>query len=118
MIYKIKYSYETGDSFGRHDAEGVLEMEWTNLDNAKAALKRIKEHWLWYEDQNVYYWKPDKSAPEPEWHKGEEYDFTVKVLLDNGNEVKFCAPWCGYFERLHGAEIFVPAEYDDMRIKF
>lgn len=118
MNYKIKYSYRTGDSFGHHDADGVLEMEWENVDIAKAALKRIQEHYRWYEDQNAT-WRSSKDKPvaEPSWHVGEQYDFTVKVKLDNGNEVKFCAPWCGYFESLYSAEVFTPVD-EDMRIKF
>lgn len=119
MIYKIKYSYETGDSFGRQDTEGELEMEWENLDNAKIALKRIQEHYKWYEDHNrSYRYGKEKPVEEPAWHKGEQYDFTLKVKLDNGNEVQFSAPWCGYFERLYSAEIFTPIEHDDMRIEF
>ena len=118
MIYKIKYSYETGDSFGRQDANGILEMEWENLDNAKTALKRIQEHYLWYKDQNNT-WRSSKDKPvkEPDWHRGEQYDFTLIVKMDNGNEVKFCAPWCGYFESLHHAEIFVPID-EELRIEF
>jgi hypothetical protein len=107
--YKIKCSYKTGDSFRSEDAQRELEMEWESLANAKAALKRIEEHYRWYEQENDSYrqHRNEEPIPEPEWHKGEKYDFIVKLLLDNGNEVQFSAPWCGYFESLYGAEIVV-----------
>lgn len=117
LIYKIKYFYQTGDSFNTYDSEDVLEMAWKNLDNAKSALRRIKEHYDWYKYENRESWhKYDKEVEEPKWHKGEKYDMTIKVMLDNGKEVKFSAPWCGYFERLHNAEII--ADDPDLRIEF
>lgn len=117
LIYKIKYLYQTGDSDRTYDSEGVLEMAWKSLDNAKKALRRIKDHYTWYKYENRQSWdKYDKEVEEPEWHKGEKYDMTIKVMLDNGKEVKFSAPWCGYFERLHNAEII--ADDPDLRIEF
>ena len=47
--YKIKYSYRTGDSFNTSEGEDTLEYVWTDLDVAKEALKRIKEHYKWYD---------------------------------------------------------------------
>lgn len=105
--YQIEVHYSTGDSFGRQETSRVLEMKWKDLDKAKAALKRIKEHYLWYdyENSNFYFGEDGEEPVEPEWHKGMEYDYCLKVELDNGNEVEFSAPWCGYFETLHSAEI-------------
>lgn len=116
LLYKIQYKYQTGDSFKTYDSEGVLEMQWKNLDNALIALKRIKEHYNWYKYENRQSWSDEKEVPEPDWHKGEKYQFTLKVKLDNGKEVMFSAPWCGYFERLHSAEII--ADDPDLRIEF
>lgn len=117
LLYKIQYKYQTGDSFKTYDDEGVLEMQWKNLDNAKKALQRIKEHYAWYKYENRQSWdKYDKEVVEPDWHKGEKYEFTLKLMLDNGKEVMFSAPWCGYFERLHSAEII--ADDPDLRIEF
>lgn len=59
-MYQIQYLYQTGDSFGSHDADGILELEWENLDVAKANLKRIKEHYEMYRRMNSYYEKLDK----------------------------------------------------------
>lgn len=117
LIYKIKYYYQTGDSFKTYDDQGELEMAWKSLDNAKEALKRIQEHYVWYVQENrSYYYEKKEEVAEPKWHVGEQYDFTVKVKLDNGNEVKFSAPWCGYFERLYCAEIV--SDDPEMRVNF
>lgn len=44
MKYKIKYNYDSGDSFNQYpDNEGFVEIEWENLENAKANLTRIQE---------------------------------------------------------------------------
>ena len=116
--YQIKVYYQTGDSFGKNDTDQLLEIVWTDLSKAKTALKRIKEHYRWYESLHGYNYKQE-MVPEPEWHKGMEYEFSVKVLLDNDEAVRFSAFWCGYFERLYSAEIIaVPPEDDDMRIEF
>jgi len=120
-LYKIKYFYETGDSFRTYKDEGVLPMTWKSLDAAKDALKRIKEHYLWYQHNNRYYYVPSSPFPpvEPTWHAGQEYDFTVILKLDNGNDVQFSAPWCGYFETLESAEIIEYSEEDpELRITF
>jgi len=112
MPYKIEVFYRTGDSFGSRDTSTVLEMEWQNVENAKKALRRIKEHYKWYKYENESPWNRDEEVREPDWHKGEKTDATVKLLLDNGNEVKFYAPWCGYFERLQSAKVFIAEDLD------
>jgi hypothetical protein len=109
--YKIKVEYETGDSFGRQDTSTILEMEWKTLAFAKVALARIREHYDWYSYQNCYRrFGRDKGPAEPEWHKGLDCSESLILVLDNGNEVKFWPPWCGYFERLYGASIILPEE--------
>ena len=107
-MYKIKYNYQTGDSFSNSDCEDVLEFEWKDLDIAKECLKRIKEHYEWYTSIEGY--QKNKVA-KPKWHNvtggdtlsGEHH--LINIPMDNGNEVQFWAPWCGYFETLYGAEI-------------
>lgn len=50
-MYKIKYTYNTGDSF--HTEEGLesfLEFSWENIEVAKANLNRIKEHYKLYKE--------------------------------------------------------------------
>jgi hypothetical protein len=120
-VYQIRACYETGDSFSRYDTETVLEMTWTDLNKAKAALQRIKEHYEWCSNKDSFDVRFGRklAPPEPEWHKGMEYDFSVKVELDNGNEVMFHAPWVGYFETLYSARVIVQKpEDDDLEIRF
>jgi len=58
MSYQIKYNYNTGDSFSNQDGlEGILELEWENIDVAKANLKRIEEHYKQYKELNHFYSK-------------------------------------------------------------
>jgi hypothetical protein len=120
-MIKILINYNTGDSFHNEDnIESHLEMTWENLDVAKENLQRIKEHYKWYQDkENSHFsWKNkgEKLAPEPEWHKGMEYDFSIKLKADNGNEMQMTAFWCGYFESLNSAEII--NDNSDMKITF
>jgi len=100
-MYQIEYNYETGNSFDSYDETEILETTWINLAIAKKALKRIKEHYLWYQGKNSYY---KDNYPKPSWHDL-KYDFCLKIPLDNGNEVQISAPWCGYFETLYGASV-------------
>lgn len=48
--YQIKYYYTTGDSYNTYDTEDTLELEYNNIDIAKANLIRIKEHYEQYKD--------------------------------------------------------------------
>ena len=107
-IYKIECKYRTGDSFNTYDETYKSEMTWGNLDNAKEALKRIKEHYLWYDSKNSRY---AKKHSKPKWHNL-KYDFCLKLPLDNGKEVQIFAPWCGYFETLYGAKIITEEDSD------
>lgn len=51
--YKIKYIYDSGDSFKNiYDIEAVLELEWKDLDIASKNLQRIKTHYEQYKKLN------------------------------------------------------------------
>ena len=113
-MFKIKYHYRTGDSFSSRDEEETLEFDWTDLELAKEALQRIKEHYKWYESVNSSYSFRPEPIDRPEWHKNELdekglSETTIPHMLvlnmDDGKKVQFWAPWCGYFEQLYGAEI-------------
>lgn len=52
--YRIKVSYNTGDSERSNDTEDYLELTWTNLEIAKENLQRIKEHYTMYNSINEY----------------------------------------------------------------
>ena len=110
-MYRIQYQYQTGDSFHTEDREDILEYEWLDLDIAKECLRRIKEHYLWYESlENSYSFRDPVSKPV--WHNvkiqrlGDRNEHClINLPVDNGKEIQFWPPWCGYFERLYGAEI-------------
>ena len=103
-MYTIKIYYRTGDSFHTEDTEQILEGSWDNLVILRANLERIKNHYKYYETIYGYslYKLPELEEPE-NWNK--EYPWQITLYLDNGNEWKFHAFWCGYFETLLGAEI-------------
>lgn len=113
MKYKINVHYQTGNSFGTSEIREFLDYEWENLDIAKECLRRIKDHYAWYE--SVENPRRDK-VEKPTWHniKDDDMGFThcmINLPLDNGKEVQFWCMWCGYFEQLFGAEI-IPDETD------
>lgn len=55
MTYKIKYTYDTGDSFSnQNDLIGYLELEFNDLSVAEANIQRIKEHYEQYKDTESY----------------------------------------------------------------
>jgi hypothetical protein len=127
--YRINISYYTGNSFGSEDVEETLDPIWENLDIAKENLIRIKEHYQMYFDMN-HTWgrnnKPDdilnKHRDKP-WFVDEQgsmpqyyAEHTLNLKLDNGNDYRISAFWCGYFEGLYEAEII--ADETDMKISF
>ena len=114
-MYQIEYEYNTGDSFGSSDETDILKITWESLDIAKKALKRIKEHYEWYEYENNNYRYNEEKVSKPSWHDL-KYDLCLKLPLDNGKEVQISAPWCGYFESLYGARIIKSID-DDMSFR-
>lgn len=135
MKYQIKYYYQTGDSFGSSDETGILEMKWENLDVAKANLQRIKEHYEMVLAISSASWEIrtgkrndtrkdiTNKYQNKDWFVNDK-DYTMRenciiLYADNGNLWRFWCPWCGYFERLHSAEIIhVELENDNMKINF
>jgi len=112
MKYKIKISYQTGNSFGRHDAEDYFELEWENLDIAKQNLQFIKEHYKMYQELESYRSKRSKEEifseyKNKEWFVADkEYsEHCMKFKTDSNTYMQTWVFWCGYFETLYGAEI-------------
>lgn len=104
--YEILVRYKTGDSFKTYDNETTIELRWNNLDIAKENLKRIKAHYEWYYDHNESYrWKERDPLPKPPYIDS-KYEFRLYLKMDDGKEMIYSASsWCGFFERLYGAEI-------------
>lgn len=121
-MYRIEYTYNTGDSFGSNKETEVLEIEFPSLELAKKALKDIKDHYEFYRDSRGYhnYRKtPGEVANNLEasklksWYVNTYPENCLKVLIDEEKYYQFQAPWCGYFESLISAKIID----DDMEIE-
>lgn len=124
--YTISVLYQTGNSFNKYDEERKIDLSWTDIDKAKAALQVIKEH------QNAMYefrtaWSSqEKSELKSKYslkpwfnNKGDEYTYTVLVQNDSGEYVEMYAFWMGYFETIKSAKIITVNDDDnDMEIKF
>jgi hypothetical protein len=106
--YKIKFTYNTGNTFETEDGvQGFISYEFDSLALAKQALARMKEHYLWRLSKECAY---EESKPVPEWYKrkdknwGSEWYFNVP-----GNDEEevwlYGGEYLGYFETLVCAEI-------------
>lgn len=106
-MYRIKVSYRTGNSFGSEDTYDILEMSWKDLEVAKDNLKRIEEHYRYYEYHSNSYLSKNDEPERPECYVGDpaRYECTICLKADNNNDWQFWPAWCGYFETLYGAEI-------------
>lgn len=126
MKYRIKYSYNTGDSFKtERDIVRYLEGEWENLDIAKKNLQRIKEHYEYYcYDERNYDSKSERRKKENQFAKKDWYvkgyqgqvSGSLKLEVDSGTFFQISAPWCGYFESLN--EVEIEADVSDMKVSF
>jgi hypothetical protein len=126
-MYKIYYTYTTGSTFStERGCPGEHEYVFNDLDKAKAALKRMKEHYEWETDRRSAY--TAKEAKAPSWWKKSpdeikyniSYNYSFNVEGNDGEEVWLNgSTYLGYFEYLEEAEIrHVTPEEDDMRITF
>lgn len=76
-IYKIKYIYDTGDSFEtEHDVEDVLELTWNNPQVAEKNLERIEEHYKMYEEAEDSRW--NKKTKQEILQQYQDRDWFVK----------------------------------------
>lgn len=128
MKYKIKYEYQTGNSFGYEDTNGILELEWNDLNVAKANLKRIAAHTKMVKELDNLKWEVrmgkkdandvfDQYKNEDWFVNSKDYSFPENCIIlytDEGKPWQIWAPWCGYFENLYNAKIIVdvPEEND------
>lgn len=125
MKYQIKLSYTTGNSFGSEEREELLEYVWENIEIARENLKRIGDHYTWYEDCDSgrnNEWKktiPSFCVPNDfKFKASSKYDYSILLLTDDGrSEYRLYPFWTGYFERLHYAEIVISGE-DENKIWF
>ena len=107
-MYKIKYTYTTGDSFHTRQEEDVLPYEWKDIKEAERSMKRIEEHFRFYKE-NSWCYGPNSKIEFPDWWDCDYTDTYSKLHLINlevqGKKIQFSPPWCGYFEHLDSIEL-------------
>lgn len=123
MIYEINITFRTGNSFGNGIEEDLVGCSWESIEEAKEALKCIKEHYKYFESLNRF----SRNKPtEKEIDRIENsYWFCQEDSFDSGEyslhlkragELKtVSAFWRGYFESLISAEIMF--EENDMKFE-
>lgn len=117
MQCKIEFYYDTGNSFGRSPGHsGFLEtsgypshvIEWTDLEEAKLTLARMKEHYEFATELSSY---RHKNAKKPIWLDQQKNDFDYQISFNSicdGKPINCSSSeYCGYFERLKGAQIVI-----------
>jgi hypothetical protein len=112
MYFDIRIYYKTGNSFGSHDANDLLDIPMSSYEIAKENKRRIKEHYKIYQERHSYCKLKDLQFPDFYIHF---YDFGnfksdidgIKLLIDDtGKEHELLSPfWIGYFETLHDVKI-------------
>lgn len=129
--YDIEINYQTGDSFKSYDTSDLLDIPMFDIEIAKINLKRIKEHYQYYQSLDRWYRgktiiKPDFYIDKDhEYNKGksyiEKFQNGLEILLDKENNTRVIYPfWIGYFETLHGARIIEisPDNSDENELSF
>lgn len=132
-VYSINIDYTTGNSIHSERTEDEVGMNWQNIDQAKKALARIKEHHDAYAEATSYrsYGSAPfdlKSIQGKPWYHGplddsfpDSWRYNLAVEKDDGSAFAISVFWEGHFETLHMAEVCIAAsdtESNDMRIFF
>lgn len=129
--YIIVVDYKTGDSFHSYDTSTIME-DWNDIEVAKENLQRIKEHYEFYEMKNSFKlnylskvekkkWEDKLNNPPPFVVMTNELGVSypsLKIKEDDGTEYTIFPAWCGYFERLYGAEVQLRNDEDDSSLRF
>lgn len=87
MKYTIEISYRTGGSLHSEDATAYLELEWSDLNVAKANLKRIQEHYKMYQELHSY--RNPKNNQEIFAENADKDWFVSKTKLGTFKDGKF-----------------------------
>ena len=101
--YEIRIRYWTGDSFSTEDRETSLDGTWKNVDVIKENVRRIREHYEWYQSLNNYHRSTGKLT-KPSWFTAKS-EHSINLKLDVGTEYYASPFWCGYFEGLYGIDV-------------
>jgi hypothetical protein len=132
MGWKIKFNYDTGDTFGTYPGrEGFVRAvdtdyethpdgyEWDNKEVAREALGRLKEHYLWQDSLSTTY---GEDLPQPKWWEKDTkhdygFDWHFNVTGNDGEEIfLYSGTYLGYFETLNYAELVSTEDPD--RVEF
>ena len=123
-MYKIEYTYSTGNSFGRApDVTDQIELEWNNLEVAKQNLQRIKEHHDFNQKIESYLARANRleiieAHRSKDWFVEERGDYyRIKLYTDDNKPYQMWPNWMGYFESLLSIEIIKPMD-EELRIEF
>ena len=87
--YLVWATYTTGDSFGRDSGNYEIIELFDSIDKAELMSKTIEDNYKVYEKESNTF----------------NADYTVELTMNNGNVVRLCCPWKGYFESLECVNI-------------
>lgn len=104
ILYRIRISFQTGNSFRTYSDNACVEHRWQNLDIAIQNLARIKEHYQWYKWENSYKFDKDIFFEKPSY-VNPDYDSSILLIMDDGSEMYSDCFWVGYFEKPDYAKI-------------
>jgi hypothetical protein len=121
MKYKIKINYSTGNSFGLNNTSDILELDFEDLNVAKANLLRIKEHYELYKFIDSYTNRKKlseedfiKECSAKDWFVKGKYDsemfYNIKLYTDTRKVFQLSCFWIGFFEKLHFIEIILDSD--------
>lgn len=130
-LQRIKEHYQQYKEI--HDLRGYIKKDKLTLfelleQNRTKDWFVYKDRWIAYKKDITDYWAVDESQKKECKKKGYNLklipDQTIAencivLYTDEGATFQFWAPWCGYFETLHGAEIINwEDESDNNDLKF
>lgn len=108
-MYKIKITYQTGDSFNSHTEENLLELDFADYNVAKKNLDAIIEHYRMHQSLTPYH-KVDVPAilnahKNKDWFVPGDEEACIVLYTDNNKPFQLCCFWIGCFESLISVEI-------------
>jgi hypothetical protein len=129
MKYQIEINYQTGNTFGSHDEDRIIDdVVFEDLESAKEALQIIKKHHEMTQASSGYLSQEERAirlqeismqpwAVKSKFGGDYDYSFKVRTSKDSQHWVEVYAFWKGYFERLHEAKI-IDADSDELSVSF
>lgn len=115
MSYRIKYTYDTGDSFSNtYGLEGYIECEFEDLQLAERNVQNIMEHYIMYQELNSYNTR-SKGSNQDILEKYQEKEWFCKkvvpvVVLDNKTTMVISPKDC---DKYRNKGLVVDYKYDE-----